>query len=80
MILSLATRHTFRTLRDAITLQSEHDERDAIIYLETDRPPVVVSRREFRRATAAYAAALEKMGPVNAEISSLGNANALSDI
>jgi fatty-acyl-CoA synthase len=62
MMLTRATRHAFRTLRDAITLQSEHDERDAIIYVETDQPPVVVSRRDFRRATVAYAAALKKMG------------------
>ncbi len=57
-----ATRHSFRTLLDAVALGPEEDERDAIVYLETDKQPVAVSRRDFRRATVAHAAALNKMG------------------
>ena len=62
MMLIQATRPSFQTLLDAVTLRPEEDECDAIIYLETDKPPVVVSRRDFRRATVTYAAALNKMG------------------
>ncbi len=57
-----ATRHGFQTLLDAVALRPEEDECDAIVYRETDKQPVVVSRRDFRRATVAYAAALNKMG------------------
>ena len=62
MMLMQATRHGFRTLLDAVALGPEGDERDAIVYLETDKQPVAVSRRDFRRAAVAYAAALNKMG------------------
>ena len=62
MMLMQATRHGFRTLLDAVALGPEEDERDAIVYLETDKQPVAVSRRDFRRAAVAYAAALNKMG------------------
>ena len=61
-MLTQATRHSYTTLLDAVTLQSEDSERDAILYLETDKSPVVVSRRDFRRATVTCAAALKKMG------------------
>ena len=62
MMLMQATRHGFRTLLDAVALGPEEDERDAIVYLETDKQPVAVSRRDFRRAAVAYTAALNKMG------------------
>lgn len=60
-MLKLANRSEFHTLLDAITLNSD-DERDAIIYVETDRAPVHVSRREFRRQVLTHAAALRRLG------------------
>ena len=53
---------TFHTLLDAVALQSEDDERPAIIYLETDHAPLTISRREFREAVIAHAAGLQHMG------------------
>jgi fatty-acyl-CoA synthase len=61
-MLTLSNRSHFHTLLDAIALQGEHDERPAIIYLETDRAPVTISRREFREAVEAHAAGLQHMG------------------
>jgi fatty-acyl-CoA synthase len=61
-MLTLANRSTLSTLLDAIALNGEDAERDAIIYLETDRAPVHVSRREFRANVLAHAAALNRLG------------------
>ena len=61
-MLTLSNRSQFHTLLDAVALQSEHDERPAIIYLETDRAPITISRREFREAVEAHAAGLQHMG------------------
>ncbi len=61
-MLNLSNRSHFHTLLDAVALQSEDDERPAIIYLETDRAPITISRREFREAVIAHAAGLQHMG------------------
>jgi fatty-acyl-CoA synthase len=61
-MLNLSTRSHFHTLLDAVTLQGEHDERPAIIYLETDRAPLTISCRQFREAVIAHAAGLQHMG------------------
>jgi fatty-acyl-CoA synthase len=62
IMLNFSNRSQFRTLLDAVSLQSEHDERPAIIYLETDHTPITISRREFREAVMAHAAGLRHMG------------------
>jgi fatty-acyl-CoA synthase len=62
IMLNLSNRSHFHTLLDAVALRSEHDERPAIIYLETDRAPITISRREFRAAVEAHAAGLQHMG------------------
>jgi fatty-acyl-CoA synthase len=80
MMLTQATRHAFQTLLDAVTLQSADQEHDAIIYLETDKPPLVVSRRDFRRATLAYAAALEKMSVVPRDLVVIAHTQNLESI
>lgn len=49
------------TLLDAATLTAA-DERPAIIYVETDARPIVVSRRAFREAAVAAAHALAGLG------------------
>ncbi len=61
-MLNLTTRPQFHTLLDALALQSDHDDRPAIIYLETDHAPIRISRREFRAAVEAHAAGLQHMG------------------
>ena len=61
-MLNLSNRSHFHTLLDAVALQGEHDERPAIIYLETDHAPITISRREFREAVLAHAAGLQHMG------------------
>lgn len=60
-MLTLETRPFFHTLHDALTLTVVDDTPDAIIYLETDKPPVHVSRRAFRERTAAYSRALQRL-------------------
>ncbi|MBI5564951.1 MAG: hypothetical protein HY870_08655, partial [Chloroflexi bacterium] len=61
-MLKLADRNEFQTLLDAVTFNGEDAGRDAIIYLETDRAPIHVSRREFRASVLAHAAALNRVG------------------
>lgn len=61
-MLKLANRYEFQTLLDAVALNDSDAGRDAIIYVETDRAPVHVSRREFRRQVLAHAAALRRLG------------------
>ena len=61
-MLTQATRSEFQTLFDAVVLQSRDDERDAIVYLETDKSPIHISRREFKHTALVHAAALRKMG------------------
>lgn len=61
-MLKLANRNEFQTLLDAVALNGSDAGRDAIIYVETDRAPVHVSRGEFRRQVLAHAAALKQLG------------------
>jgi fatty-acyl-CoA synthase len=61
-MLNLTNRTQFHTLLDAAALQAADNERPAIIYLETDRAPLTISRREFRAAVEAHAAGLQHMG------------------
>ncbi len=60
-MLKITNRSEFHTLLDAVTLNGDEAERDAIVYLETDRAPVHVSRREFQSNVLAHAAALNKL-------------------
>jgi len=62
MMLNQTNRSQFRTLLDAITLNSDDDAREAIIYLETEHTPIIVTRRDFRQSIRAHAAALRQMG------------------
>lgn len=60
-MLSLDTRRQYATLLDAETLRAD-DDRPAIVYVASDRPPVTVTRRAFAAATAASAASLHELG------------------
>ena len=61
-MLTQATRQDFQTLLDAVTLRSVDDAQPAIVYVETGRRPIAVTRRDFRRAVLGHAAALQRMG------------------
>jgi acyl-CoA synthetase (AMP-forming)/AMP-acid ligase II len=61
-MLTRSTRQEFTTLLDAITLTSLDDSRQAIVYLETDQPPITLTRADFRQEVSRYADALVKMG------------------
>ena len=60
MVLTLATRSDYYSLLDAAALR--HGDETAIIYLETDQPPIHVTRSDFRRAVLDYAQALQTVG------------------
>ena len=61
-MLSLANREKYRTLLDAAVLRMEDTERDAIIYVATGEEPVHISRADFHREAARYAATLSALG------------------
>jgi len=61
-MLTLATRSHTRTLLEAAALTAPDADQPAIIYLETDHEPQVITRAHFRQQTAAYAAALRGRG------------------
>ncbi|MEW5985985.1 MAG: AMP-binding protein [Chloroflexota bacterium] len=58
----IQNRKGWSTLLEAAALRPSHDERPAIIYLETGRSPIVVSRRAFRQAVMQQAAGLRHLG------------------
>lgn len=60
-MLTLSNRDDFDTLLDAITLAADNDD-PAIIYVETERAPVVVSRHAFRARILAVVASLKALG------------------
>jgi acyl-CoA synthetase (AMP-forming)/AMP-acid ligase II len=60
-MLTLDTRATYATLLDAATLRAA-DDRPAILYVATDQPAQVVTRRDFAATTAALAASLHELG------------------
>ncbi|MFN2221866.1 MAG: AMP-binding protein, partial [Candidatus Promineifilaceae bacterium] len=60
-MLKLANRAEYNTLLDAETLAAAGDE-PAIIYISSDRPPIIVSRAEFSAVVARHAAALRQLG------------------
>ena len=60
--LSQTTRSQFNTLLDALALQSNAIQQDAIIYVQTGQEPLHISRRQFRNASYEYAHALSAIG------------------
>lgn len=60
-MLTLGTRDAFQTLLDAVTL-SDADSTPAIIYLETEKPPIVITREIFRRQIMDAAVGLAALG------------------
>ena len=60
-MLSTATRHRYQTLLDSAILTAA-DECPGIIFVATEKEPVVISRRCFRRQIQSRAAALRELG------------------
>ncbi len=60
-ILTESTRSEFNTLLDALVLTAADDQQDAIIYVETGREALHISRRQFRQEVYKYAAALSAL-------------------
>jgi len=61
-LLSITNRHLAETLLDAAVLSSREDSQDAIIFVETGRPDVHVSRRAFLRESLIRAGRLKSLG------------------
>jgi len=61
-MLSSSSRFKFQTLLDALVLNTENDLQDAIIYVETEKEPVRVSKKSFRQIVVRYADALRSLG------------------
>ncbi|MBZ0280698.1 MAG: AMP-binding protein [Anaerolineae bacterium] len=59
-LLNLARRAQFSTLLDAAALHG--GDETAIVYLETEQKPIVVTRDDFRAAVEQHAAALSGLG------------------
>ncbi len=60
-MLTLETRPQWRTLLDSQTL-SMPDDRMAILYLETDKAPIAITRKQFMHEVMCCAAALQAVG------------------
>jgi acyl-CoA synthetase (AMP-forming)/AMP-acid ligase II len=60
-MLTTQLRYRFHTLLDAITLQFGEDE-PAIVYMETDKPTITVTRRKFVQRVRETAVALHNLG------------------
>ena len=61
-MLTLENRNSYRTLIDAAVLSARDGERDAIIYVASGEEAIHVSRADFQREVARYAAALSALG------------------
>lgn len=59
-MLTLETRTHYRTLHDAHALHG--GAQTAIVYLETARDPIIITREAFRASVMQYGAALQHMG------------------
>jgi acyl-CoA synthetase (AMP-forming)/AMP-acid ligase II len=79
-MLSQATRSEFRTLLDAIALGSDESERDAIVYVATDKKAIHVTRREFRQHVLEYAVALRALGLVAGDLVVIAHTQNLESI
>lgn len=60
--LTLATRPSFTTLLDALTLTADDAAQPAIIYVATDQPNQQITRQQFRTNVNRYANSLRESG------------------
>lgn len=61
-LLNQQSRPHFHTLLDAVVLTAADAQAPAIIYLETEHNPLVITREDFRSKTRSYAHALQNLG------------------
>jgi acyl-CoA synthetase (AMP-forming)/AMP-acid ligase II len=61
-MLTLKTRAKWDTLLDAATLHHHESDKIAIIYVETDKPTVKITRAQLRLQAVLYANAMIRMG------------------
>jgi fatty-acyl-CoA synthase len=61
-MLSLNNRPSFKTLLDAVSLHAQDSQKTAIIYLETDKDPTMLTRDDFRLQCVLYAYGLSRLG------------------
>lgn len=62
-MLTPTSRPNFQSLLDALVLrQDPNPGLEAIIYVETDKPAVHISRRKFQNAVRSFAAGMKKIG------------------
>jgi fatty-acyl-CoA synthase len=61
-MLSSLNRHSARTLLDAAALDASEEDRDAIVFVETGREAIHVTRSAFARAVTAHSQRLLSLG------------------
>ena len=79
-MLSIATRSQFVTMLDAAVLRDAAANRDAIIYVESGRPAVHISREQFRRAICRQAAAIDEIGVKSSDLVIIAHTQNLESI
>lgn len=80
-MLTLENRSDFYTLLDAVTLVTDGDSsRPAIIYTETGRADVVISRHQFQQAVTGFAARLQRLGIVPGDLVVIAHTQNLASI
>lgn len=78
-MLSPSTRHQFHTLLDALTWQ-QVDDQPAIIWVETDKPPITITRRGLKTAVFHHATALQQQGIQPGDLILIAHAHPLPTI
>ena len=77
-MLTRVTRPQFDTLHDAITLA--RGTKPAIIYIETGKPDIFISREQFCESIKHYAAALHRLGIQSGDLVILAHTQNLESI
>ncbi len=80
MLLNLTTRPQFQTLLDAVSLTGVQPHAPAIIYLETGKDPITVTRKDFRQQVENYAGALQDLGVLPRDLIILAHTQNLESI
>ena len=78
-MLTRSTRNRFDTLLHAVTLTAD-DDKPAIIYIDTESNPIVVSRKEFRRRILMTARALADLGIKGGDLIIIAHTQSLESI
>ena len=79
-MLSTSNRSQFSSLLDAAVLTDTAANRDAIIYVESGRPAIHVSREDFRNVVHHHAAALRDLGIESGDLVIIAHTQNLASI